>query len=553
MPPPAKKAPAARAARQPIKIETVGVDDVGGGDATIKALILGAPDAGKTRWASAFPRPLYLACEPTVGASIASRKIDYEGGPSAPHIVRIHQQQRPSDAMLDTLDMLAELPRKKAPGGKLRYQTAVLDTADGLSRLFKDEWAAREGAAMFTGRDAWGFLEAKFSLVMTRLLNLPMNVIVLCHLKDRDVEEQVGESTQRRTIYEPLLQGASKDNIYNDFDLIGLMQTLLVGDQQYRGISFDPTPTYPFLKDHYALDAPGDRRLGKRFWPITMDDGTKGDSSPEEFVNTNFGALKEQMIEGLDGLPEATTVEDIPEAGLPSAEGVVAPNAGGPVAGAADVPKPPPAAAKAPAKKAAAPAAKAPAKAVAPAPGGDAAPATVPAPSGDPAFHPAADGEGFTSDPAQAAQVPASEAVPGGSPGGDSQAAGDEAAPVEQATSGSDPEPSSQAPAAQEIAPGTSVAADGTDQAALNAVQETLGGEVVDVQTHADNTTKEGHCPICGKDMSNEQPDLVQLSRLKHRTLVLPDGRKFYDTGGCCYEDYQALNQQKANGTGLYA
>lgn len=73
------------------------------------------------------------------------------------------------------------------------------------------------------------------------------------------------------------------------------------------------------------------------------------------------------------------------------------------------------------------------------------------------------------------------------------------------------------------------------------------------MDNNADHTDEEGRCPICGKDMSKEQPDLVQLSRLKHRTLVLPDGRKFYDTGGCCYEDYQSLNQQKASNTGLYA
>ena len=551
----------AQRTRKPVMIETAGVGDIGGGAGRIKMLLLGEPDSGKTRFSSAFPRPLYLACEPTVGASIASRKIAYEAGWGAPHIIRINQADRPSDAMFDALDFLAEVPRKKPPGGLPKYQTAILDTADGLSRLLKEEWANRENAAMFTGRDAWGFLEAKFSLIMTRLLNLDMNVIVLCHLKDRDLEEQVGETTQKRTIYEPLLQGASKDNIYNDFDLIGLMKNELAGTTQHRGISFEPTPTFPFLKDHYALDAPGDKRLGRRFWPITMHDGTKGEGSIEEFEETNYLALWNAMVADLDDLPDSQQVEEVPEAGLPSAEGVVGPGAGGPVAGATDVPAPPPAA---PAKKAApakAAPAKVPPKAVAPAPGAGAtvAPPTTPT-------APATETTETISTTATASPEPTGITVesepsqegaggdPGGADGGEPAAsdAGQQEAVAESApaTSGPESEPQQEAAPASADDSATSVP---TEEQALATVQDQLGGEVVSVDNNADHTDEEGRCPICGKDMSKEQPDLVQLSRLKHRTLVLPDGRKFYDTGGCCYEDYQSLNQQKASNTGLYA
>lgn len=99
-------------------------------------------------------------------------------------------------------------------------------------------------------------------------------------------------------------------------------------------------------------------------------------------------------------------------------------------------------------------------------------------------------------------------------------------------------------------------------QEAVETVQDTLGGVVVSDLDRADAPSdgpqqaaapSEGGCPICGKSMEKEQPDLVQLSRLKHRTLVLPDGRKFYDTGGCCYECYGRLNEEKASRSGLYA
>lgn len=471
-----------------MQIEAIGVNDYASGKAFIKQLILGEPDAGKTRYSSAYPRPLFLACEPTVTASIASRKIKYAEGVGSPRIVRVAGTARPSEVMLDALDYLKQITRG---GGDTKYQTVVLDTLDGLQRLLKDEWVASENASMFTGRDAWGFIEAKLNLIITRLLNLDCNVLVLCHLKDYEIEERQGDIVEKRTVYAPFLQGGIKDSIFHDFDLIGLLKREIRGDAEYRGITYDPTPSFPFLKDHFDLEAPGaDRSLGRKFWPIELNDGTKGGDAAS-FVEINYERLFNAIAQELDDLPDGGVVEDIPAAG----EGAVLPASapGGPVQG---VVAPAPGGTAEPVKPAKAAAPKAAAK---PAP----APTAEPAPPAEPPAEPAAEV------PAADAQtaVPAQEPLP-------------------------DPQ-----------------------ETAIEVASEVLGGEVVSDTAAADVTPVAGDdgCAICGKDLSGENETMVGLSRLKHKMLVLPDGRKFYDTKGACEDCYKRLNADKTNKTGLYA
>lgn len=561
--------PNRRGDRKPVIIKQVGAEQWAGGLGHIKQMIVGGPDTGKTRYSSAYPRPLWLACEPleTVAASIATRKIDYEAGPGAPHIVEIES----SDGLFDTLDWLDDLEAKKPAGGLPKYQTAILDTADGLADRLKSEWAESEGASIFAGRDAWAFLEGKFTLALERLLNLRMNVVVLVHLKDKDIEEPgPNGTTNKKTIYEIMLQGATKDKIVNNFNLVGLMKKEMVGDRLVRGISYDATPTYPFLKDHFNLTSPTDdevrKVLGRHFWPVTLDDGTKGGSGTlESFIETNYLALWQEIVGELDNIGEGGDVETIPMGGGPSNENVVPPGQGGPTPGAAQAQPTKQAAAKktaAPAKTAPAKQAAAPAKQTEP-------PKSASTPSSQPSGQattaqpsaPAAEASTASTPVADAAPSDAGAAVDPGSGDGDGATASDagESAPVTDVPDAAVSEP--EQPAAE---PETPTPATETTQAeAVAAVQEGLGGEVVSESAPADAPSEapaaehdhsgEGGCPICGESMEKEQPDLVQLSRLKHRTLVLPDGRKFYDTGGCCYECYQRLNEEKASKTGMYA
>lgn len=218
-----------------LTIKTTGVDDYLDGSANIKALVIGGPGAGKTRMSSYWPKPIFLDCENGRG-SLADRNMPY---------VDI----KTSRDMLDALEYLKSLERTAK--ASRQFQTVVVDTADSFQRLVKDEWMVQTKSGAFSGYDAWGYLDAKMQLLFTRLLNLDYNVVVLSHYKDKTFKD--GDNTVRELTLQ--LQGAISDQIFNDFGLVGWLGTYWeAGEQgrvQKRGLTFQPTPDKPFLKDRF--------------------------------------------------------------------------------------------------------------------------------------------------------------------------------------------------------------------------------------------------------------------------------------------------------------
>lgn len=547
-PPAAKKtaaAPPSAAAYRPPQVRRVGAEDWANGAAQIKQVIVGTKDCGKTRYSSAYPRPIYLATEPTVGASIATRKIEYEGGLDSPHVVDITSSQ----AMVDALRWLSDLtkPPRRKPGDRSRYETAILDTADGLSRMIKAEWCLNNNATAFEGREAWSYLESRTSLILTRLTALDMHVVVLCHLKDYEVDV-IGRDgkKEKETRYGPQLQGQFADNIFNDFDLVGLMKTEATNSEgvriKQRGITYESDAFFPFLTDHFHLSPPGDRALGDKFWPITMDDGTKGGKgTPESFAEQNFGTLVNALLDGASETGEGGVVETIEQ----NTDNVApADQPGGPVASAQPqgLAAPSVAAPAVPADASVTPVTPEPAAPVAdagvtvdPGNGGSVGQPEAPAePVAAPVQEPPAPAPVPAAQPAEVPAVPAAPVEPA------------PATDVAETSAGSEPAPAEPEPAPAAAPPAEPPA---THDEAVAAVTEGLGGEVVADGANTDKD-KEGHCPICGKDLSKESADLIQLSRLKHKTLVLPNGSTLYDRGGSCYACYTGpLTAMKAKAT----
>lgn len=220
----------------PLLIQTTGLEDYApGGKARVKVLVIGGPGAGKTRWASYFPKPIYADCEGGL-ASVADRKVPYVG---------VNSSQ-------DMLDLLAFLKQEcRQPAENRTYDTIVIDTLDAFQRKVKNEWMEKEKKQVFTGWEAWGFLNSKMQMLMTRLLNLDMNVIVTVHYKDKTTtDDETGKSTHTLMLQ---LQGELSDTAFNDFDLVAWMGTFWQADNgervQKRGLTFKPTPEKPFLKD----------------------------------------------------------------------------------------------------------------------------------------------------------------------------------------------------------------------------------------------------------------------------------------------------------------
>jgi hypothetical protein len=90
----------------------------------------------------------------------------------------------------DMLDLLAYLKQEcRQPADQRQYRPIVIDTLDAFQRKVKNEWMEKEKKEVFTGWEAWGFLNSKMQLLMTRLLNLDMNVIVNVHYKDKTTKD----------------------------------------------------------------------------------------------------------------------------------------------------------------------------------------------------------------------------------------------------------------------------------------------------------------------------------------------------------------------------
>lgn len=286
-----------------MQIKTTGIDQyLPGGEANIKTMVIGGPGAGKTRWSSFWPEPLYLNCEAGL-AAVADRNVPYVDIDS-------------SEDMLRALRWL-----KRHPDAR-KFGTVVVDTLDTFQRKVKDEWLlANPSASAFGGYDAWGYLDAKMQALMTRLLSLDKNVIVLVHYKDKTVTEKVGSNTIERHFFQLQLQGDIKDSAFNDFDLVGWMDTYWESQEvdgaiervQKRGITFQPTPDRPFLKDRLHIT------------PTWLE---------VKFAESDYVDLFERFMSRVDELGEGESlgeVEDMPDEEM-AAEDVRKPTKGGPVA-----------------------------------------------------------------------------------------------------------------------------------------------------------------------------------------------------------------------------
>lgn len=285
-----------------LQIKKTGIEDFLDGSHNVKMLVLGGPGVGKTRMSSYWPKPIYADCEQG-RASIADRGVAY---------AEIHSSR-------DMLDLLTHLKKMEStPKAQREYQTVVVDTVDGFQRSVKDEWLQKTNSGEFKGYDAWGYLDTKMTMLMTRLLNLDYNVIVLVHPKTTTIKQ--GE--QEQVVNTLQLEGSIRTTIFNDFDLVGRLGTYWATEDgqkvEKRGLTFTPSSEWPFLKDRLAITPK---------W-ISV-----------EFAETDYTQLFEALNARLetDPMTDGGLIEEIPDATDEQPPTVVGPTPGGPV-GAAPAP-----------------------------------------------------------------------------------------------------------------------------------------------------------------------------------------------------------------------
>jgi AAA domain len=299
-------------------IKTTGFEDYIGGDggSYIKMLIMGAAGAGKTRSASFWPKPIFADCEKG-RMSIADRNVPYA--------------EIRSVAEMDELLRMLHLESQK-PLAARRFQTLVIDTLDSYQRTVIQERLRTERKESLSGWADWGYLDAKMTQFVERLLNLQMNIIVNLHTKDqRDGGEDDGI-----LIVAPKLKGDLREQIAAEFDLVGHMGTSWEAEGgervMRRAIRWKPEPKYPILKD----------RSGR------LPQFTDIDFTDEDYGRIYFNIVGRDNF--IDTLQESVIVEtlDVPDPAAPLPPNVQ----GGQVAKPADLS--PVAGKKAPVKKAAA-------------------------------------------------------------------------------------------------------------------------------------------------------------------------------------------------------
>jgi hypothetical protein len=285
-----------------LQIKTTGYEDYLDGSGNIKMLVIGGPDAGKTRSSSYWPKPFYMDCENSRG-SLSDRQMPY---------VEVKNSRDALDA-LTYLKSLESTPKKDR-----RFQTVVFDTLDAFQRSVKDEWLQDTKAGSFKGYDAWGYLDTKMSMLMTRLLNLDYNVLVLAHYKDKTLKDDDGKETRELMLQ---LQGDIKDSAFNDFGLVGWLGTYWEtnadkGRVEKRGLTFQKTVEKPFLKDRF--------HILPNWVPIEFEEG--------DYLQI-YNAFLDQI--DVRDLVDSAVVGEVPDAGpeLPVTKvgNVVAPLIGGPV------------------------------------------------------------------------------------------------------------------------------------------------------------------------------------------------------------------------------
>lgn len=282
-------------------IRTTGIEDyLDGGNANIKALIMGQPGSGKTRSSAFWPKPILADCEQGRMA-VADKAMPYA--------------EITCTADMDALLRMLALECQK-PVASRRFLTFVLDTLDAYQRLCIQERLNAEHKESLSGWADWGYLDGKMQQLVAKLQALPMNIVVNLHVKDKTVQIDGGsddDEATKITVIGPKLKGDLREQIAAEFDLVGYMGTYweaVDGERQLlRGIQWWPDPTHPILKD----------RSGQlpRWTPVV-------------FTEDDHGNLLGHLAGQLDNLAESTELQTL-ETDPVVTHAPVPPTPGGPV------------------------------------------------------------------------------------------------------------------------------------------------------------------------------------------------------------------------------
>jgi len=198
----------------PVVIKTTGFENYAnaeGQQTWVKCLIMGEHGVGKTPSAAQWPKPLIIDSEKGL-MSVARMKVPY-----------IEISGTTPTADMEEAIKWAVIDSRKAPANR-QCETLIIDTIDTYQRKAMQERMRLMQKDRFSGWEDWGWLDGKFVWLMEQLLNYNGNVVVNMHVKD--TEDDDGD--KKILVKKNRLKGDINNTVYQDFDLIGLM------DQDYQ-------------------------------------------------------------------------------------------------------------------------------------------------------------------------------------------------------------------------------------------------------------------------------------------------------------------------------
>jgi hypothetical protein len=171
----------------------------------LRMLICAEAKAGKTSLGATAPYPYFVACEPGI-VTLRALHVPYVPAKSV-------------DDLKLVLTALRQDPdtRGEALGvGDYPIQTIVLDVLDEAQRFFVAQRLAETQKPTLQGWEDWAWLADKMRSMVKAYMALPMHVVFLCHLKDREDDNNKVES-------KPMLDGAIRDEIAQYVDVAGVL------------------------------------------------------------------------------------------------------------------------------------------------------------------------------------------------------------------------------------------------------------------------------------------------------------------------------------------
>lgn len=162
----------------------------------IKALIVGPPKSGKTVLLSTVPNILICDTEPFANNLESIRHLD------VPYVTITNSNDLRDVALtLGNDTMRKRLAQSRY--GISDIEGVAIDTLDTLQKLLKKERMAEQRSRTFE-RDDWGWLKTEMEAIVELFTNLPMHVLLTCHLKT----QEIGKGKDAYTQVMPGLEGA---------------------------------------------------------------------------------------------------------------------------------------------------------------------------------------------------------------------------------------------------------------------------------------------------------------------------------------------------------